>query len=69
MSGTQRGVEHLRDIDHVSKFDHVEVQYFFEINRDLKPGKSMDGANWVGRTEAGVRALFKSFEAVLEAAV
>jgi len=67
--GTDPRLEHLRDIDHVSKFDRLEIQHFFEVFKDLKPGKSVDGANWVGRTEAEaeVRASFTRFEAALEA--
>jgi inorganic pyrophosphatase len=45
-------VEHLRDIHHVSEFDRLEIQHFFEVYKDLEPGKSVEGANWVGRTEA-----------------
>jgi inorganic pyrophosphatase len=54
-------LEHLRDIDHVSKFDRLEIQHFFEVYKDLEPGKSVEGANWVGRAEAEaeVRASFE----------
>ena len=45
-------MEHLRDINHVSKFDRLEIQHFFEVYKDLEPGKSVEGANWVGRDEA-----------------
>ena len=45
-------VEHLRDIHHVSEFDRLEIQPFFEVYKDLEPGKSVEGADWVGRTEA-----------------
>jgi inorganic pyrophosphatase len=45
-------VEHLRDIHHVSEFDRLEIQHFFEVYKDLEPGKSVEGANWVGRVEA-----------------
>ena len=45
-------LEHLRDINHVSKFDRLEIQHFFEVYKDLEPGKSVEGANWVGRAEA-----------------
>ena len=45
-------LEHLRDINHVSKFDRLEIQHFFEVYKDLEPGKSVEGADWVGRTEA-----------------
>jgi hypothetical protein len=57
-------LEHLRDIKHVSEFDRLEIQHFFEVYKDLEPGKSVEGANWVGRTEAEaeIRASFKRFE-------
>ena len=45
-------VEHLRDIHHVSEFDRLEIQHFFEVYKDLEPGKSVEGAHWVGRAEA-----------------
>nr|WP_202453588.1 inorganic diphosphatase [Streptomyces sp. SID4913] len=45
-------VEHLQDIQHVSEFDRLEIQHFFEVYKDLEPGKSVEGADWVGRAEA-----------------
>jgi inorganic pyrophosphatase len=45
-------MEHLRDIHHVSEFDRLEIQHFFEVYKDLEPGKSVEGASWVGRTDA-----------------
>jgi inorganic pyrophosphatase len=44
--------EHLRDIHHVPEFDKLEIQHFFEVYKDLEPGKSVEGAEWVGRAEA-----------------
>jgi inorganic pyrophosphatase len=44
--------EHLRDIHHMSEFDRLEIQHFFEVYKDLEPGKSVEGASWVGRAEA-----------------
>jgi inorganic pyrophosphatase len=44
--------EHLRDIHHLAEFDRLEIQHFFEVYKDLEPGKSVEGATWVGRTEA-----------------
>ena len=49
---TDPRVEHLRDIHHVSEFDRLEIQHFFEVYKDLEPGKSVEGAAWVGRAEA-----------------
>jgi inorganic pyrophosphatase len=28
------------------------VQHFFEVYKDLEPGKSVEGAHWVSREEA-----------------
>ena len=62
---TDPRLEHLRDINHVSKFDRLEIQHFFEVYKDLEPGKSVEGANWVGRAEAEaeVRASFERAKA------
>ena len=45
-------VEHLRDIHHVSEFDRLEIQHFFEVYKDLEPGKSVEGAE-LGRPHRG----------------
>jgi len=44
--------EHLRDIHHLSEYDRLEIQHFFEVYKDLEPGKSVEGASWVGRADA-----------------
>ena len=44
--------EHLRDIHHLPEFDRMEIQHFFEIYKSLEPGKSVEGATWVGRADA-----------------
>ena len=54
---TDPRLEHLRDINHVSKFDRLEIQHFFEVYKDLEPGKSVEGAEWVGREEAEAEIL------------
>ena len=45
-------LEHLRDIHHLPEYDRLEIQHFFEVYKDLEPGKSVEGATWVGRVEA-----------------
>ena len=35
-----------------AEFDRLEIQHFFEVYKDLEPGKSVEGATWVGRAEA-----------------
>ncbi|MDP9395661.1 MAG: inorganic diphosphatase [Actinomycetota bacterium] len=44
--------EHVRDIHHVPEFDRLEIQHFFEVYKDLEPGKSVEGATWAGRSAA-----------------
>ncbi len=43
---------HIREISDVPVFDKLEIQHFFEVYKDLEPGKSVEGASWVGRVEA-----------------
>lgn len=45
-------MEHIRDINHLPEFDRKEIQHFFEVYKDLEPGKSVEGAEWAGRAEA-----------------
>jgi inorganic pyrophosphatase len=45
-------MEHLRDIHHVSEFDKLEIQHFFEVYKELEPGKSVEGAAWTDRAAA-----------------
>ena len=44
--------DHLQDIEDMPEFDRLEVQHFFEVYKDLEPGKSVEGATWTGRAEA-----------------
>ncbi len=55
--------EHLRDIHHMPEFDRLEIQHFFEVYKDLEPGKSVEGATWVGRiaAEAEIEASRRRF--------
>ena len=45
-------MEHLRDIHHVPAFQRLEIQHFFEVYKDLEPGKSVEGSHWAGRAAA-----------------
>ena len=36
----------------VDRFDRLEIQHFFETYKDLEPGKSVEGAEWVDRAAA-----------------
>ena len=55
--------EHLRDIHHVSEFDRLEIQHFYEVYKDLEPGKSVEGSSWEGRVaaEKEIHASFQRF--------
>jgi len=54
---TDPRLEHLRDIHHVPEFDRLEIQHFFEVYKELEPGKSVEGASWVGRADAEAEIL------------
>ncbi|MFI5662356.1 inorganic diphosphatase [Streptomyces sp. NPDC051684] len=41
-----------RDIEDIPEFDRLEITHFFEVYKDLEPGKSVDGSNWEGREKA-----------------
>ena len=59
---------HIQDIYDVPEFDRLEIQHFFEVYKELEPGKSVEGAEWVGRAEAEeeVRASFQRQKEISE---
>ena len=58
--------EHLRDIHHVPEFDRLEIQHFFEVYKMLEPGKSVEGADWVGRVDAEAE-IERSYQRLVDA--
>jgi inorganic pyrophosphatase len=48
---------HLRELPDLATFDRLEIQHFFEVYKDLEPGKSVVGADWVGREDAETEIL------------
>ncbi|MFI9273070.1 inorganic diphosphatase [Kitasatospora sp. NPDC052896] len=42
----------FQEIDDVPEHDRMEIQHFFEVYKDLEPGKSVRGADWSGRAAA-----------------
>src|SRR5688572_25879308 len=42
----------ITDLEHIGEHTRLEIQHFFEVYKDLEPGKSVEGAHWAGRTEA-----------------
>ena len=53
------------EIDDVSEFHRLEIQHFFEVYKDLEPGKSVEGAHWVSREEAEAE-IRRSYERLKE---
>ena len=43
---------HLREIDDVPEFDRLEIQHFFEVYKELEPGKSVQAEAWADRIAA-----------------
>jgi inorganic pyrophosphatase len=52
VAATDPRMAHLADIEDVSEFDLLEIQHFFEVYKELEPGKLVEAANWVTRAEA-----------------
>lgn len=46
---------HLSDIEDVPSFDRLEIQHFFEVYKDLEPGKSVQAEAWADRSAAEVQ--------------
>jgi inorganic pyrophosphatase len=42
----------VQDITDLPEFDRREVTHFFEVYKELEPGKSVEGSHWVGRDGA-----------------
>jgi inorganic pyrophosphatase len=42
----------VQDIGDVPSFDRLEITHFFEVYKDLEPGKSVEGSHWEGREKA-----------------
>ncbi len=40
---------HIQELDNVPRFDRREITHFFEVYKDLEPGKSVDDSHWAGR--------------------
>ena len=49
---TDPRMAHLVDIGDVSDFDRLEIQHFFEVYKELEPGKMVEAGRWVSREAA-----------------
>ncbi len=52
VAATDPRMSYLRDIEDVPAYDQLEIQHFFEVYKELEPGKSVQGFSWVGRAAA-----------------
>jgi len=43
---------YMDNIDDVPEYMLLEIEHFFTVYKDLEPGKSVEGATWVGRQDA-----------------
>jgi inorganic pyrophosphatase len=49
---TDPRMAHLVDIGDVSDFERLEIQHFFEVYKELEPGKMVEAGRWVSREAA-----------------
>lgn len=59
-------MDHLRDINDMSEFDRMEIEHFFNVYKELEPGKSVEGASWANR-EAAEEEINNSYRRAQEA--
>jgi inorganic pyrophosphatase len=52
VAATDPRMAHLTDIEDVSEFELLEIQHFFEVYKELEPGKLVEAANWASRAAA-----------------
>jgi inorganic pyrophosphatase len=52
VAATDPRMQGLQDIDDVSAYDRLEIQHFFEVYKELEPGKAVEGFSWVDRAHA-----------------
>jgi inorganic pyrophosphatase len=41
-----------QNIEDIPEFDRLEITHFFEVYKDLEPGKSVEGSHWEDREAA-----------------
>ena len=68
VAATDPRMAHLTDISDVPEFERLEIQHFFEVYKELEPGKSVEGTGWADRSvaEAQVEESRKRFADDLE---
>ena len=49
---TDPRMSYIRDIDDIAEFDRLEIQHFFEVYKELEPGKMVEATAWADREAA-----------------
>ena len=49
---TDPRLAYLQDIDDVPAYDRLEIRHFFEVYKELEPGKGTGGFSWADRVTA-----------------
>ena len=49
---TDPRMSQIRDIGDIPEFDLLEIQHFFEVYKELEPGKTVEGTGWANRSVA-----------------
>jgi inorganic pyrophosphatase len=52
VAATDPRMAHLNDIGDVPEYQLLEIKHFFQVYKELEPGKQVEAARWVGRDEA-----------------
>jgi inorganic pyrophosphatase len=62
---TDPRVKRLTDLDDIPKYDRLEIKHFFEVYKELEPGKGVAHTGWGSRAdaEAEIQASRKRAEA------
>ncbi|MFT4216932.1 MAG: inorganic diphosphatase [Micropruina sp.] len=53
--------DYLNELGDLPQLTLLEIEHFFAVYKDLEPGKSVEGAVWVGRSEAEAE-IFQSWD-------
>jgi inorganic pyrophosphatase len=59
-------MEPMRRLTDMPEFYRLEIQHFFEVYKDLEPGKSVEGAHWVDREAAEAEIVASLERAITE---
>ena len=50
--GADQRQTNIRELTDLPNLTLLEIEHFFTVYKDLEPGKSVEGAVWVGHAEA-----------------